>query len=443
MERRLPNLSVLREQLNFRAPSLDFAATRLAKAQTIWDLRRIAKRRTPKGPFDYTDGAAENEVGLARARKAFEDVEFHPSILKDVTNVSTSWDVLGAPSAYPVGIAPTGFTRLMHAAGERAGAQVAQKFDVPFALSTLGTTSIEEVRKAAPRGRLWFQLYMMKERQRSLDLVERAKAAGYDTLLVTVDTPVAGARHRDKRNGMSFPPQLTPMTIIDAIPRPEWWINYLTTEPLEFASITKFDGSVADILDAMFDPSIDYEALAEIRSHWDGKVVVKGVQNLEDARRLAGIGVDGITLSNHGGRQLDRAPVPFHLLPEVVREVGSDLEVHLDTGIMSGADVVASVALGARFTMVGRAYLYGLMAGGQAGVDRMLTILTGEIERVMRLIGVASLEELSPEHVTQLVRLAPRDLTHETELRSVVEHSPAKAPARTTPARRSKAPAKG
>lgn len=438
MERRLPNLSVLREQLNFRAPSLDFAATRLAKAQTIWDLRRIAKRRTPKGPFDYTDGAAENEVGLARARRAFEDVEFHPSILKDVTNVSTSWDVLGATSAYPVGIAPTGFTRLMHAAGERAGARVAQKFDVPFALSTLGTTSIEEVRKAAPRGRLWFQLYMMKERQRSLDLVERAKAAGYDTLLITVDTPVAGARHRDKRNGMSFPPQLTPMTILDALPRPEWWINYLTTEPLEFASVTKFDGSVADILDSMFDPSIDYEALAEIRSHWDGKVVVKGVQHLEDARKLADLGVDAITLSNHGGRQLDRAPVPFHLLPEVVREVGDELEVHVDTGIMSGADVVASVALGARFTMVGRAYLYGLMAGGEAGVDRMLQILTGEIERVMRLIGVASLDELSPEHVTQLVRLTPRELTQRSEVTSAVEKA---APKARTRAARTRKPA--
>lgn len=431
MERRLPNLAVLREQLNFRAPSLDFAAARLAKAQTIWDLRRIAKRRTPKGPFDYTDGAAENEVGLARARKAFEDVEFHPSILRDVTNVSTSWDVLGAPSAYPVGIAPTGFTRLMHAAGERAGAAVAQKYGVPFALSTLGTTSIEEVRKAAPRGRLWFQLYMMKQRQRSLDLVERAKAAGYDTLLITVDTPVAGARHRDSRNGMAFPPQLTPMTIIDALPRPEWWINYLTTEPLEFASVSKWDGTVAELLDAMFDPSIDYEALEEIRSHWDGKVVVKGVQNVQDARKLADVGVDGITLSNHGGRQLDRAPVPFHLLPEVVREVGADLEVHLDTGIMSGADVVAAVALGARFTMVGRAYLYGLMAGGQAGVDRMLQILTGEIERVMRLIGVASLEELGPEHVTQLVRLTPRELTSVRELGSAVEATkPARKPRR-------------
>ncbi|MFV0252853.1 MAG: alpha-hydroxy-acid oxidizing protein [Beutenbergiaceae bacterium] len=411
VERRFPNLAALREQLNFRRPSLDFTANRLEKAQTVWDLRRIAKRRTPTGPFDYTDGAAENEVGLERARTAFEDVEFHPSVLRDVTDVDTSWQVLGDSVAYPVGIAPTGFTRLMHAAGEKAGARAATRFGIPFALSTLGTTSIEGVRTAAPDGRLWFQLYMMKERQRSLDLVERAKTAGYDTLLITGDTPVAGARHRDKRNGMAFPPQLTPMTVLDALPRPNWWINYLTTEPLQFASVTKWDGTVAELLDAMFDPSIDYEALAEIRSHWDGKVVVKGVQSVADARKLADVGVDGITLSNHGGRQLDRAPVPFLLLPDVVREVGNDLEVHLDTGIMSGADVIAAVALGARFTMMGRAYLYGLMAGGEAGVDRMLQIVTGEIERVMRLLGVAGLQELGPQHVTQLMRLAPRAAT--------------------------------
>ncbi|MFV0425602.1 MAG: alpha-hydroxy-acid oxidizing protein [Beutenbergiaceae bacterium] len=408
MKRRFPDLKVLREQLNFRQPSLDFAANRLAKAQTIGDLRRIAKRRTPTGPFDYTDGAAENEVGLARARTAFEDVEFHPSVLRDVTDIDTSWEVMGASVAYPVGIAPTGFTRLMHAAGEVAGARSATRFGIPFALSTLGTTSVEDVRAAAPDGRLWFQLYMMKERQRSLDLVERAQAAGCDTLLITVDTPVAGARHRDKRNGMAFPPQLTPMTVLDALPRPNWWINYLTTEPLEFASVSKWDGTVAELLDAMFDPSVDYQALAEVRSHWDGKLIVKGVQSVEDARKLADVGVDGITLSNHGGRQLDRAPVPFLLLPEVVREVGQDLEVHLDTGIMSGADVVASIAMGARFTMIGRAYLYGLMAGGEAGAMRALEIITGEIERVMRLVGVASLEELGPQHVTQLVRLASR-----------------------------------
>jgi len=242
-------------------------------------------------------------------------------------------------------------------------------------------------------------------------MVERAAAAGFDTLLVTVDVPVAGARLRDKRNGFSIPPALTADTVLNAIPRPEWWFNFLTTRPLEFASLSEWHGTVAELLDSMFDPTVTYEDLAWIKEQWPGKLVVKGVQTVDDARRLAALGVDGITLSNHGGRQLDRAPIPFHLLPTVVREVGGDVEVHLDTGIMSGADIVAAVAMGARFTMVGRAYLYGLMAGGRQGVDRAIEILKSEIERTMRLLGVSSLDELNPGHVTQLRRLVPREIT--------------------------------
>ena len=411
MKRQLPDIETLRSFMKFSNPLQNPAEARLEKAQTIWDLRKIAKKRTPKGPFDYTDGAAEGEVGLRRAYDAFRDVEFHPSVLKDVTNVDTGCDVLGKRSAQPFGIAPTGFTRLMHAAGERAGAAAASAFGVPFALSTLGTTGPEEVRKAAPDARLWFQLYMMKERSRSYELVERAQQQGFDTLLVTVDTPVAGARHRDKRNGMAFPPQLTLKTVLDAAPRPEWWINFLTTEPLEFAAVRNWAGTVGELLDTMFDPSITFDDLAEIRSLWKGKFVVKGVQSVDDARRLADFGVDAVQLSNHGGRQLDRAPVPFRLLPEVVREVGSDLEVHVDTGIMSGADIVAAVAHGARYTQIGRAYLYGLMAGGRAGVNRTLAILSGEVARVMRLLGVASLDELEPRHVTMLDDLRVRNLS--------------------------------
>jgi L-lactate dehydrogenase (cytochrome) len=250
-------------------------------------------------------------------------------------------------------------------------------------------------------------------------LVERAAAAGFDTLLVTVDVPVAGARLRDKRNGFSIPPQLTLGTVVNALPRPEWWINFLTTEPLAFASLDRWSGTVGELLDTMFDPTVTFEDLAWIKDQWPGKVVVKGVQNLADAKKLADLGVDGITLSNHGGRQLDRAPIPFHLLPSVAREVGNDLEVHLDTGIMSGADIVASVALGARFTMIGRAYLYGLMAGGEAGVDRAVQILSDQIARTMRLLGVNSLEELEPKHVTQLTRLGRIDLLAEQAVDSL------------------------
>jgi L-lactate dehydrogenase (cytochrome) len=411
MKRQLPKRHDLAPLLTFKKPVLSPRERRLAAALTIEDLRRIARRRTPKPAFDYTDGAADGEVSLARAREAFGDVQFNPAILRDVSHVDTSRDVLGKPSALPFGIAPTGFTRMMQAEGEIAGATAAGAAGIPFSLSTMGTTSIEDVAAANPvdqGGRNWFQLYMWKDRDRSMALVDRAAKAGFDTLLVTVDVPVAGARLRDVRNGMTIPPTLTPRTVANAIPRPAWWINFLTTEPLAFASLDSWSGTVADLLDTMFDPTVTYEDLAWIREQWPGKVSVKGVQTVADARRLADVGVDAIVLSNHGGRQLDRAPIPFHLLPQVVKEVGSELEVHLDTGIMSGQDIVAAVAHGAHFTLVGRAYLYGLMAGGRPGVDRMIEILRGQVERTMRLLGVASLDELEPGHVTMLQRLAPR-----------------------------------
>ena len=408
VDRRIPKVRDLTPLMQFKAPDLNAKRRRLQSALTIADLRDIAKRRTPKAAFDYTEGAAEAEISLARARQAFEDIQFNPSILRDVSKVSTGWDVLGAPVSMPFGIAPTGFTRMMQTEGEIAGAGAAAAAGIPFSLSTMGTTAIEDVKAANPNGRNWFQLYMWKDRDRSMALVDRAAAAGFDTLLVTVDVPVAGARLRDKRNGFSIPPQLTLGTVINALPRPEWWINFLTTEPLAFASLDRWSGTVGELLDSMFDPTVTFEDLAWIKAQWPGKIVVKGVQNIADARRLADLGVDAIVLSNHGGRQLDRAPIPFHLLPEVVREVGSEYEIHLDTGIMSGADIVAAVALGARFTLVGRAYLYGLMAGGRDGVDRMIQILSEQIVRTMRLLGVNSLEELTPEHVTQLERLTPR-----------------------------------
>lgn len=410
MKRRVPNRRDLAPLLRFRKPTLSPKERRLARALTIEDLRRIARRRTPKAAFDYTDGAADGEVSLARARQAFGDVQFNPSILRDVSTVDTSREVLGKRVALPFGIAPTGFTRMMQAEGEVAGATAAAAAGIPFALSTMGTTSIEDVAAAAPGGRHWFQLYMWKDRDRSMALVDRAAKAGFDTLLVTVDVPVAGARLRDVRNGMTIPPTLTPRTVLDAIPRPAWWINFLTTEPLAFASLDAWSGTVAALLDTMFDPTVTYDDLAWIKEQWPGKIVVKGVQTVDDARRLADLGVDAVLLSNHGGRQLDRAPVPFHLLPAVVAAVGDQVEVHLDTGIMSGQDIVAAIAHGARFTLVGRAYLYGLMAGGREGVDRAVAILRGQVERTMRLLGVRTLDELEPGHVTQLVRLEPREL---------------------------------
>jgi len=411
VKRQFPNPIELMKLMKFKKPTLNAKKRRLDGALTIHDLQVIAKRRTPKAAYDYTEGAAEGELSLTRARQAFEDIEFHPSILRDVSKVDTTTTILGGTSAMPFGIAPTGFTRLMHTEGEIAGAGAAGAAGIPFTLSTLGTSSIEDVKATNPNGRNWFQLYVMRQREISYGLVQRAAAAGFDTLMFTVDTPVAGARLRDKRNGFSIPPQLTLGTIMNAIPRPWWWWDFLTTPPLEFASLSSTGGTVGELLDSAMDPSINFDDLQIIRDMWPGKLVVKGVQNLADSRRLADLGVDGIVLSNHGGRQLDRAPIPFHLLPNVVREVGKDTEVIVDTGIMNGADIVASIALGAKFTLIGRAYLYGLMAGGRAGVDRTIAILSDQIIRTMKLLEVASIEELTPAHVTQLERLAPRAIS--------------------------------
>src|SRR4051795_9730028 len=335
MRRRLPRPRELTALLGFRRPQLSATKRRLAAALTLDDLRRIAKRRTPKAAFDYTDGAAEEELSLARARQAFREIQFHPTILRNVAEIDTGWDVLSGRVEQPFGIAPTGFTRLMQTEGEVAGAHAAARAGIPFSLSTLGTRSIEEVKAANPNGRNWFQLYMWKDRERSMALVERAAAAGFDTLLVTVDVPVAGARLRDTRNGMSIPPALTLRTVLDAVPHPQWWFDLLTTEPLSFASLDRWPGTVAEYLDTMFDPTVTFEDLAWIKSQWPNKFVVKGIQTLDDARAVVDLGVDGIVLSNHGGRQLDRAPVPFHLLPAVVREHGRDTEILVDTGIMS------------------------------------------------------------------------------------------------------------
>lgn len=407
VKRRVPKVRDLAPLLQFKRPQFNATERRLATAFTIDDLRRIAKRRTPKAAFDYTDGAAEDELSLQRARQAFRDIEFHPMILRDVSNVTTGWNVLGQPVASPFGIAPTGFTRLMQTEGEIAGAAAAARAGIPFSLSTLGTCAIEDLVAAVPHGRKWFQLYMWRDRERSMALVQRAADAGFDTLLATVDVPVSGARLRDNRNGMTIPPTLTLRTVLDAVPHPQWWFDLLTTEPLAFASLDRWPGTVAEYLSTMFDPSLTFDDLEWIKAQWPGKLVVKGIQTLEDARAVVDRGVDGIVLSNHGGRQLDRAPVPFHLLPVVARELGEHTEILVDTGIMSGADIVAAIALGARCTLVGRAYLYGLMAAGQAGVDRAIDILRSGVTRTMQLLGVTCLEELSPQHVTQLHRLGP------------------------------------
>ncbi len=404
VQRRFPRPSELRPLLRPAPFVRDADERRLLRAASIADLRRIARRRTPRAVFDYTDGAADGELSLHRAMAAYARVEFTPTVLRDVSATDTSREILGKRANLPFAFAPTGFTRMMHHEGERAVASVAQQVGIPYTLSTMGTTTIEEVAAAAPDARRWFQLYLWRDRAVAKDLVQRAADAGYDTLLLTVDTPVGGARLRDVRNGLTIPPALSLRTFVDGARHPHWWFNLLTTEPLRFASLDSTGGTVADMVNRVFDPALTMDDVDWLRGAWAGKLVIKGVQNVDDAVRVVDAGADAVLLSNHGGRQLDRAPVPLELVEPTVQALGDRAEVLVDTGITHGADVLAAVALGARAALIGRAYLYGLMAGGRLGVEKAVTILAGEIVRTLQLIGVSSVDELRPEHV----RLRPK-----------------------------------
>ena len=397
--RQVPKWAELAPLLRPRRLALDPTSRRLAPVASIADLRRAARRRAPRAVFDYTDGAAGDERTLARMRDAYARVEFRPSVLKDVSSLDPSTTILGRRSELPLVFAPTGFTRMMHTEGEPAVGRVAGRTGIPYALSTMGTTSIERLAAAAPSTRLWFQLYLWRDREAGRDFVARAAEAGYEALMLTVDTPVAGPRLRDVRNGLTIPPSLRLKTFLDGATRPGWWFDLLTTEALEFASLSRFEGTVAELIAKMFDPGATIADVEWLRQAWKGPLVVKGIQSGEDAKAVVDAGADAVVVSNHGGRQLDRAPVPLEELPRVLDAVGERAEVYLDGGIMSGGDVVAAVALGARAALVGRAYLYGLMAGGERGVQKAADILAGEIRSTMALLGVTSLAQLGPHHV--------------------------------------------
>lgn len=399
LARRLPDVKELASLMRFGAPRADRRAARLSKAADVADLRRIAKRRTPTPAFDYVDGAAKRELTHTRTREVFDSVELLPRILHGIAEPDLSVDIAGAHSELPFGIAPTGFTRFMHAEGENAGAAAAAAAGIPFTLSTMGTRSIEETAASSGDGDRWFQLYLWRDRDRARDLIERAAASGYGALVVTVDTPVAGQRLRDVRNGMTIPPQLTPKTVVDAAWRPEWWFNFLTTDPLTFASLSDSAGDLPSIINGMFDPTLSLKDLEWIRSAWKGQLFVKGILTAEDTRRALDTGADGLVVSNHGGRQLDRAPVSLQALPGVRAEAGPDVPIILDSGITTGEDVVAALALGADFTLIGRAYLYGLMAGGQEGVARVIELLAQEVTVAMTLMGAATTKDLTPDSV--------------------------------------------
>jgi L-lactate dehydrogenase (cytochrome) len=398
-ERRLPRPSEILPLIGRRDPNLSRLQARLERCASIGDVRAMARRRVPRSVFDYTDGAAGSELSLSRSRKAYARVEFQPRVLRDVADVDTSVMMLGQRSALPFAFSPTGFTRMMHYAGEPAVSAVAGEAGIPFALSTLGTTSVEDLAAATPGTRRWFQLYVSRDHVSAEALVKRAEQSGYDTLILTVDAAVGGIRLRDIRNGLTIPPQLSVRTLAQMAMYPRWWGNLLTTAPLEFASLSSTGGTVGDLLTKVFDPGIGPGDIEWLRSIWPGSLMLKGVQSVDDAVLAADLGVDAVILSNHGGRQIDKGNVPLEILPEVAAAVGERLEVYIDGGITSGQDIVAALAMGARGTLVGRAFLYGLMAGGEDGVRRVVSILEKEIRTTMQLMGVTSVADLDSSYV--------------------------------------------
>ncbi|MDA8374529.1 MAG: alpha-hydroxy acid oxidase [Actinomycetota bacterium] len=392
--RHVPKWNDVSDFLSIRAPRLDYSRARVEACADIWDLRKLARRRTPLAVFDYVDGSAASEITLARQRDLYSRIEFEPRVLVDVANVKTRTTILGVESDWPFVFGPTGFTRMMNHEGEVAVGRVAARHGVHFALSTLGTTSPEELRRAVPGGRKMFQLYIWRDRAFSRELLARVKESGYDALILTVDTPVAGQRLRDVRNGFSIPPRLTIKTLMDMSLHPAWWFNLLTTPPLEFASLSSTGGTVAELIGQVFDPQLTMADVEWLRSEWDGPIVIKGVQSSSDAARVAAAGADAVLLSNHGGRQLDRAPVPLEILPGVLEAVPENVEVFIDGGVMSGGDIVAGLCMGAKAVFVGRAYLYGIMAGGEAGVEQTMKILAKDITTQMVLLGVDDVSKL-------------------------------------------------
>ena len=384
--------SLLRVQ-RLRLPS---DARSLERCHTVDDLRAAARRRLPRAAFDYLDGGAEDEVTLRRNRAAFDDWDLVPQVLRDVGSVDLRTEVLGVPSALPVVLGPTGFTRMMHPEGERAVAAAAERFGIPYVAATLGTTSLEDIR-AASDAPLWFQLYVWRDRGLCKELVARAREAGYSALVLTVDTPVPGARERDLRNGLTIPPALDLRTLLDGARHPRWWWGLLGSEPLTFANVRHVADeptAVMEFVGSQFDPAVSWDDLGWLADAWGGPVVLKGVLSPQDARRAVEHGIAALVVSNHGGRQLDHAPATLAALERVAQEVGGELELLLDSGVRRGTDVVKALALGASAVLLGRPYLYGLAAGGRAGVERALEICTAELLRAMQLLGRTSVAEL-------------------------------------------------
>src|SRR6478752_752505 len=393
-------LDTLRSVIRIGRVETDPVERRLARAASVADLRRIARRRLPGGVFDYIDGGAEDERTLAANQAAFASTSFRPRVLRGIEKVDPAGPVLGRPAAYPLVLAPTGFTRIADPDGELAVARAAARAELPYTLSTLSTRSIEEAR-AVSDGRLWFQVYAWRDRGLVAEMIQRAAAADYEALVLTVDTAVFGRRERDVRRGFSLPPSIGPRTIVDGALHPGWTWAFVRSEPIRFANVVGRDVgdgaspvTLSDYINTQFDPALAWDDVAWLRSVWDGPIVLKGIQTVADAVLAADAGVEAIALSNHGGRQLDGAPAAFSLVAPVADAVGGRTEVICDGGVRRGSDIVKAIADGATACMAGRAYLYALGAAGEPGVERVLDWFHADMVRTMSLLGAGTVGDL-------------------------------------------------
>lgn len=393
-KRQFPDLPHFASLIEWKLPTLFRTRAKIARAITIDDLAKIAKRKVPKVVFDYVEGSALDEVSYSRSRQVFNQVEFTAHTLRDVSKIDPTIEIFGKKVDLPILFSPTGYTRFMHHVGEPAVAAVAQENNMIYSLSTMGTTSPSELAQQVPDVRRWFQLYVMQNRKDSMSVIQQAKDSGFEALILTVDTPVSGIRVRDIRNGLTIPPRIRLSTVFAIAMKPVWWLNLFTTKKLEFAAFRGWNKSLVELAAAIFDPSTKFEDVKWLQSVWSGPIIVKGVQNLEDAKELAKMGISGIILSNHGGRQLEKGPVPLELLPLVVKEVGANVDIYIDGGVMSGQDAYAAVAMGAKAVFVGRAYLYGIMAGGERGVQKAVEILKRDFINTMALTGARNIAEV-------------------------------------------------
>ncbi|HUS95318.1 MAG TPA: alpha-hydroxy acid oxidase, partial [Hyphomicrobiaceae bacterium] len=363
------------------------------RCRNIDDFRTLAKRRLPAPLFHFLDGGADDEVTLRASSTVFESCRLIPNVLAGLSQIDMSTSILGQPLQWPVFLAPTGINRLFHHDGELAAARAAHRSGTMYSLSTLSTTSIEDVAQATP-GPKCFQIYIHKDREMTYEFVDRCKAARYAALCLTVDTPVAGNRERDLLTGMTLPPKLTLSSLLSFASHWEWAFNYLTHEKFELSNVasrisagTSDLSSVIDYVNSQFDPAISWSDAEKLVARWNGPFAIKGVTSVEDARRAADIGATAIMISNHGGRQLDGTVTPFEALPQIAEAVGDKIEIILDGGVRRGSHILKAIALGAKVCSIGRGYLYPLAAGGQPAVDRALQRLRDEVERNMVLMG--------------------------------------------------------